>query len=664
MIRGCRLPAVALLFLMGLPATSPAAVASPATGASTGHTGFIPNVGQFRPAARFQFTGSDGTAWLTDRSLWLTYLEPGSRHRGVNLEITFRGLGRGASLVPTDPQATRVNYLLGDDPDRWHANVPTYGGVRWIGTGGTVEFAEVHGALALTGQTDGLRLRVKGAEAVRRAGDGSLVATTAIGEISLLSATVGQASSGAPPDLLYGTFLGAHRDDRAVDVAVEPDGSVAVIGQTVSPLFPTTPGVFDRTYGIGQFSQDVFVSRFSPDGSTLAFSTFLGGSETDYAAALVLGPDGSHYATGHTCASDFPTTDNAFDRSAVDSCDGFVTKLDPTGSSLVFSTLLGGGTFDGISGLVLGPDGVVHVAGETLSANFPTTAGAYDRTINFDGRHRYADAFVAALSADGSALLHSTYLGGRYNDRAEGIALDGEGSEVVTGEAQSPDLPTTAGAFDRRYNGGGSDAFVIALTPGGDALRYSTYLGGSYFEDGSDIALGPNGSAYVVGKTSSPDFPATPGAFDTSINSFIFDDVFVAKLNPTGSKLRFATFIGGDNTDFPLDMVLGADGTVSVTGTTFSKNFPTRPGAFDRTMGGPADALLVRVAADGASLGYASFLGGDASVVDDGFGLAAAGGDVMYVVGATFSTNFPTTPGAYDTSYNGRFDAFVVGLRI
>ena len=651
-----------LLFLVGLPATGPTAAASSATGASTGHTGFIPNVGQFRPAARFQFTAGDSTAWLTDHSLWLTYLAPGSRHRGVNLEITFRGLGRETGLVPTDPQATRVNYLLGDDPDRWFANVPTYGGVRWVGAGGIVEFADVNGALALTGQTDGLRMRVKGAEAVRRATDGSLVATTAIGEISLLSATAGQAGSGAPTDLVYGTFLGAHRDDRAVDVAVEPDGSVSVIGQTVSPLFPTTPGAFDRTYGIGRFSQDVFVSQFSPDGSTLAFSTFLGGSETDYGAALVLGPDGAHYAAGYTCAPDFPTTDNAFDRTLVDSCDGFVTELDPTGSSLVFSTLLGGGTFDEVSGLVLGPDGVVHLAGETLSANFPTTAGAYDRTINFDGRHRYADAFVAALSVDGSALLHSTYFGGSYNDRAGGIALDWEGSEVFTGEAQSTDLPTTPGAVDPTFNGA-NDAFVAALTPGAGALKYSTYLGGADFDDGTEIAVGENGAAYVVGLTSSPDFPVTPGAFDTSINSFIFSDAFAAKLSPAGSKLRFSTFIGGVNSDFARGMALGADGAVSITGTTYSKNFPTTPRAFDRRLGGPADAFLTRLAPDGASLAYSSFLGGDASVVDEGDGLAAAG-DVTYVVGATFSTNFPTTPGAYDTSYNGRFDAFVAGLRI
>jgi hypothetical protein len=598
-------------------------------------------------------------------------------------------------VVPTDPWATRFNYFLGSDPARWRSGVRTYGAVIWRGLypGISLTLREVHGEPTLVvdaapgADLTDLRLRVRGAKALRASPDG-VVAETIIGSVSLpavvqgdgpmvanahgldLSFTGRQSPAGstsrpsssaatAGGGLEYGTFLGASQDDHAADLVVGSDGSRYVAGWTFSPSFPTTPGAFDTTYDddVG-FGGDVYVSKIHPTGSTLVYSTFLGGGSTDTAASLAVGPDGSAYVGGHTASPDFPTTPGAFD-TTYDGGDAFLTKLEPDGAALVYSTLLGGVSGrDSIEALVLAPDETVYAAGQTRSPDFPTTPGAYDQTISS------TDAFVTHLNATGSDLVFSTALGGTHTDIGYGLTLSVDGAAFVTGFAQSRNFPTTPGAFDQTFNGGNDDLFVSELNPAGSALVFSTYLGGSDNDTGTAIKIDSEGNVYVVGHTGSPNYPTTPGAYDPTINSYILTDAFATKLAVDGSMLMYSTFLGGNDSEVWPDLSVDPEGTMTVAGTTLSPNFPTTPGAFDRTLGGSGDVFVSRFNPTGGILLYSSLLGGNSHVYEQGAVLARAGPGAISVSGFTASPDFPTTADAYDAAFNGGFDAFLVTLRV
>jgi hypothetical protein len=266
---------------------------------------------------------------------------------------------------------------------------------------------------------------------------------------------------------------------------------------------------------------------------------------------------------------------------------------------------------------------------------------------------------------DGCALAWSTFVGGSDMDRAQGVAVDGSGSVYVTGYTYSADFPTTAGAYDTTYNGGGYDVFVTKLNSTGSALLYSTYLGGSGNDGADGIAVDTSGSAYVTGGTSSADdavapFPTTSGAFDRSFNGGTYD-VFVSKLNPAGSSLSYSTFLGGSSNEGGSGIAVDTSGSAYVTGGTVSSDFPTTAGAFDTSINGSADAFVAKLSSNGRALTYCTYLGG--SSADAGYGIAVDGSGAAYILGGTSSSGFPTTAGAFDTSYNGGdWDVFVSKL--
>jgi hypothetical protein len=365
--------------------------------------------------------------------------------------------------------------------------------------------------------------------------------------------------------------------------------------------------------------------------------------------------NGRAYVTGQTDSSDFPTTTGAFDRTYNDGGDIFVTKLNASGSALAYSTFLGGTSIEFSADIAVDGSGRAHVTGQTRSADYPTTTGAFDRTFNGG----IADAFVTKLNASGSALAYSTFLGGTEFDQGSGIAVR-DGSAYVTGETGSdepgnPDYPTTAGAFDRTFNGGDIDAFVTKLNASGSALAYSTYLGGTNDDVGHDIAV-RDGRAYVTGYTFSTDYPTTTGAFDRTHNGFI--DAFVTKLNASGSALAYSTYLGGTNQDQGEGIAVDGSGRAYLTGFTASSDYPTTSGAFDTTLDG-FDAFVTKLNASGSKLAYSTFLGGTDQ--DQGQGIAVDGSGRAYVTGDTSSPDYPTTSGAFDTTYNGG-DAFVTKL--
>jgi hypothetical protein len=294
--------------------------------------------------------------------------------------------------------------------------------------------------------------------------------------------------------------------------------------------------------------------------------------------------------------------------------------------------------------------GNAYVTGVTDSSDLPTTASAYDRTF---GGGRY-DAYVTKVNAAGSSLLYSTFLGGSDNDYGYGIAVDNTGNAYVTGGTFSPDFPTTSGAYNQTPGGWG-DVFVTKLNPAGSSLVYSTFIGGWSTEGGYSIAVDNSGNAYVTGSTSSSDFPTTSGTYNQTYGGSW--DAFVTKLNPAGSSLVYSTFLGESGGDQGNSIVVDLIGTPYVTGYTESSDFPTSGSAYNKTYGGSGDAFVTKLTQPMTSLYYSTFLGG--SGIDEGSSIAVDGSDFAYVTGDTYSSDFPTTSGAYNQTFGGGSDAFV-----
>jgi hypothetical protein len=457
------------------------------------------------------------------------------------------------------------------------------------------------------------------------------------------------AAAGAA-DLKYSTFIGGTDYDVEASIAVDSDCSVYITGSTDSINFNTTSGAFDETFnGNG----DIFVSKLSADGSTLVYSTFIGGTDVDYGRSIVVDSYGCAYITGHTESNDFNITSGAFDETYNGGVeDVFVSKLSADGSSLIYSTFIGGtGVRDFGSSITVDSDGCAYIVGETQSSDFNTTSGAFDETFN-----GVMEAFVCKLSADGSTLTYSTYLGGTSNDYGNSIAVDSDGYAYVTGFTTSSDFNTTSGAFDETYNGNG-EIFVCKLSPDGSTLVNSTFIGGTNSDVGRSIVVDSDGSAYIVGDTDSSDFNTTTGAFDEIYNGG-GGDAFVCKLSANGSVLTYSTYVGGSGLDDGLSIAIDSSGSAYFTGTTASSDFNTTNGAYDETYNGASDAYLSKLSTNGSTLTYSTYIG---SSIDDELypeiAVGAKGG--IYIVGETYSSDFNTTTGAYDETFNGIEDIFV-----
>ncbi len=454
-------------------------------------------------------------------------------------------------------------------------------------------------------------------------------------------------------DLVWSTFMGGGACDQSYDIAVDASGSVYVTGYTNSLNFPTTAGAYSESHSGGS---DVFVAKLDPTGSALVYATFLGGSDVEIGHGIAVGGSGSAYVTGLTESSDFPTTAGAHDESYNGGGDVFVAMLDPTGSTLDFATFLGGSDADQGCDVTVGAGGV-FLTGSSKSVDFPVTGAAYD-IIHNGG----ADAFVLQLNSAGTALIYSSYLGGAGDDEGRGMVLNNAGNVYLVGSTESPDFPTTTGAYDRIHNGG-DDVFTTKMNLAGSTLIFSTFVGGAGDDRGWGIDLDVAANVYLAGQTQSNDFPATGGVYDETYNGT--GDAFVLKLNQTGSGLEYASFLGEGGEDWARDVAVDNIGHAYLTGFTGSEDFPTTVGVFGPTYhGGTLDAFVARISPAGNGLDYASFLGGND--VEEGHGIALDGTGYVHICGYTRSADFPTTPGVFDMTYNGgtRGDAFVVKLDV
>ncbi|MEB2307753.1 MAG: SBBP repeat-containing protein [Candidatus Brocadiaceae bacterium] len=453
------------------------------------------------------------------------------------------------------------------------------------------------------------------------------------------------------PTLVYSTYLGGSDSDFGFDIAVDGVGNAYVTGETYSSDFPTK----DAMYGTRTGGYDVFVTKIDASGASLSYSTYLGGSYTDYGHSIAVDSAGNAYVTGWTRSSDFPTKDAIYGSHTAmygghsgNDYDAFVTKIDASGASLSYSTYLGGSYYDGGYSIAVDSTGNAYVTGRTYSTDFPTK-NAIDGSLN-----GASDAFVTKLAASGASLSYSTYLGGSDWDYGSSIAVDGAGNASVTGYTGSSDFPTK-NAIDGSLNGA-SDAFVTKLDALGASLSYSTYLGGSSFDEGYGIAVDGAGNAYVTGNTGSSDFP-TENAMYESFNGGV-TDAFVTKLDASGTSISFSTYLGGNDSDWGMGIAVDSAGNAYVTGETYSSDFPTA-NAIDGSLSGRADAFVTKLATSGASLSYSTYLGG--SDHDAGHGIAVDSAGNAYVTGVTYSSDFPTANAMYGTN-TGSFDAFVAKI--
>jgi hypothetical protein len=377
-----------------------------------------------------------------------------------------------------------------------------------------------------------------------------------------------------------------------------------------------------------------------------AYSTYLGGTGVEQGYGIRVDATGHAYACGRTESLDFPRAGTPYQAALDGFADAYVTKLDPTGTGLVYSTYLGGLYADSAVAIAIDPSGNAYVAGATGSLDFPTTAGAFQTTCG-----GALDAFVAKLGPDGSQLLYSTYLGGSRTEGLAAIAVDGTGRAYVGGDTFSANFPTQ-GAL-QPFQGATTDGFVARFSPGGSALEYSTFLGGSDSDGVEGIDVDSSSNAYVAGETRSTDFPVTSKPFQRANRGEW--DAFATKLNPDGTALVYSTYLGGSSDDRAF-AIAGWNGSAYLTGSTESSDFPTKSATFPWRRG-YSDAFVTRLHATGSKLYYSTFLGGEED--DYGMGIAVDAGGSACVVGTTYSLGFPTTFAPQSRFAGGSVDAFV-----
>jgi hypothetical protein len=568
------------------------------------------------------------------------------------LRMKLVGANPEAAVTGMDEMVTKVSYFVGSDPSKWHAILPAFSRVRYSEIYPGIDLVyygnqrQLEYDFVVTPGADcrHISLAFEGAEKVE----------------------VEEASG----DLLLHTSLGVLHQHQP-QIYQEVNGARRMI-----------PGRYvKRTGGEVGFT----VASYDRDKTlvidpTLAYSTFLGGSGATQGTlrgedgnAMAVDGAGNVYVTGLTTSPDFPITPGSYQATYPGSTCAYVTKLNPSGTALVYSTYLAGASAFGIA---IDGSGSAYITGVAVSP-FPTTPGAYQPTNHAGG---LGNAFITKLNPSGTALVYSTYLGGTGasdpsritgGDVGNGIAVDPSGNVCLTGTTYSQDFPTSPGAFQTTNKANNAlnrrTIFVTRLNSTGTALIYSTYLGGTALEGSSGVAVDASGNAYVTGDTDSTDFPTTPGAFKTTFPGF--RSGFAAKVNPSGTALVYSTYLGGSASGGtrPRAITIDGSGNAYLAGQTQSSNYPTTFGSFSKSYcGGFSDAFVTKLNADGSALVYSTYLcgsnfaGGDNA--DDAFGIAVDTAGNAYVTGYTNSDTFPITPDAYQTKCAGVSDAFLTKI--
>ena len=676
-VRSCCLSA--LLFLLGLiivsqppyvnepPRKLRGAQAQPQIAAAYGKLPlqFELNRGQTDPRVQFLSRGSNYTLFLSEGEavLQLRNADPAPDGTGFGVRNAPDQKARNPQSAIRNPQSAvvrlklvganpaplaagqeelpgKVNYFIGNDPAKWRTNVPTYARVKYREVYRGVDLVyygnqrqlEHDFVVAPGAGPEQIRMAVEGAERVEL-DSGDLVLHAAGGDVRLRAPVAYQEVDGARRWVAASYVLQEGNPQSEIRNPKSDAPHSQEVGFELAAYDATRPLVIDPV---------------------LVYSTYFGGSGYDSAYTIAVDSFGSAYVAGMTSSLDFPTA-SPLRPSNGGYYDAFVAKLDPTGTALIYSTYLGGNDDDGGNSIAVDSSGNAYVTGFTWSSDFPTASPLKAWVC---GSEACKDAFIAKLNPAGSALLYSTYLGGSDEEEAWGIAVDSAGNAYVTGYTYSIDFPTVNAL--RPDSGGYYDAFVAKLNAAGSALLYSTYLGGSDDDEGWGIAVDSAGNAYVAGYTYSIDFPtASPLQGALGGEGYGYEDAFIAKLNAAGSALVYSTYLGGSDNDEPWGIAVDSEGNVYITGCTYSTDFPTANALQPSSGGGQQDAFVAKLNAAGSALVYSTYLGGGDT--DDGWAIAVDSAGNAYVIGYTYSTDFPTATPLQGT-LGGYADAFIAKL--
>jgi hypothetical protein len=632
---------------------------------------FEANKGQADSAAQFVARGRDSQFLISPDAAQFVLCKttaPGAfSARAIRMQ--FVGADSRAQISGADELPGKINYLIGNEPAGWQTGVPTFARVR---------VADIYSGVNLIYHGNQRQLEYDftvapgadpGTIAIRFDGADNISISPA-GELTL---KLGGSEIRQPKPVIYQTVNGARR---------EISGGYNILdARTVA-------------FAVGDYDRSLPLV-IDP---ILSYSTYFGGSGNDTAWAVAVDTNGYVYMAGQTLSPQFAantplSTSGAFQtnyQGGLQAGDAFVAKFSNNGSNLVYFTYLGGSADDAAYGLAVDAAGDAYVAGATVSPNFPTKNAIYTNISGTAIPHAgyLEDAFVAELAPGGSNLVYSTYLGGGNVDVAYGIAVDLSGNAYVTGFTYSTNFPVTnaiqnhsACRPDTLYVNNNANAFLTKIGAGGSPLIYSTYFGGTNFDQGRSIAVDSAGNAYIAGFTDSTNFPTTANAIQTvlgsSTNSIIVNNAFVAKFGPSGTNLIYSTFLGGTIGDQAFGIAVDAAGDAYVTGGTASPNFPNTatnvPGLFNEltnNLGGlllTTNAFLAKLNPNGTNLIYSAVFGGFAG--DAGYGVALDPAGDAFVCGASSSTNFPVTTnnipditGYLRATNSGGSDVFVIAF--
>jgi hypothetical protein len=668
---------------------------------------FSANEGQVDARAGYYVAGRDRTVFFRPGGISIALSgrpspekgprEAGARDKDVRrwtVELEF--VGADASVRPAGEDRSRavLSFFKGD-PENWRTGIPTYSrlayrnlwpGIDLVYSGGSdrlkYELVVRPGA-----EPDAIKLRYKGATRVILRGDGRVEVGTPVGSFEddipvayqekagrrtavpaafVLDGTTCRFELGEydpalpliidPAILIYAGYIGGAADDRGLAIARDGEGNVYITGATESVSFPVAVGP-DLSFNSVIQAPDAFVAKVNAAGTELLYCGYIGGSMADAGTGIAVDGAGNAYVAGWTQSLNFPATVGpglTYHGGNSQFSEGFVAKVDPSGTELVYSGFIGGTADDEAAGIAVDGSGNAYVTGWTESIDLSEVGGP---DLSYNGGR---DAFVAKVNAAGSGFVYSGFIGGSAADEGAGIAVDGQDRAVVAGNAvsrPSERFPVLVGP--ELNHAGGLEGFVARVAPSGTSLEYCGYIGGSGDDLCAAVALDAVGAAYVAGATSSRyQFPSAVGP---SLSYSGSGDAFTAKVTTSGAGLAFCGYIGGAGEDGATGIAVDAAGNVYVAGFTDSATgFPVSggPGLVPE---GFRDAFLVTVKPSGEDLFYGGFVGGSAD--DEAAGVAADGLGNVWLTGYTRSVDFPVLVGPYLTpgaGYGVSDDAFAV----
>jgi hypothetical protein len=604
---------------------------------------FEANQGQVDKQVKYLARGRAYTLFLTrdeavlrlrsqnpvDSRDWLRTVKEGTETPDSILRLRLVGANSNAAAIGGDELPGKANYFLGNDSSRWRTNVPTYGRVKYENIYPGIDLAyygnqegqlEYDFVVAPGADPEAITLSLgERGSPLRIAPDGDLLVPLESGELRFHKPVVYQPA-----------------DQRSALGNLQRPG----VDPALRTLDSTPRTVVEGRYVLTASSQVRF--ELGPYDHTkplvidpvLYYATYLGGSGGDIGYAIAVDSNFDAYIAGATSSTNFPTTTGAARRSSGGNGDAFITKLNDTGTALLYSTYLGGSGADFAYAIALSA-GSAYITGTTYSTDFPTASPGTSTTPFQQTYGGAGDAFVAELNATGGQLVFSSYLGGNGLDQGLGIAVDSSGNAYVTGYTQSANFPTITPLYGSIN--GSQDAFVAKIDFTGEQILYSTYLGGTQADVGQSIQVDSSGDMYVAGYTFSSDFPLLNPEQPTAGGGV---DAFVTEIASTGSSLVFSTYLGGSGDDSAFGLALDGSGNLYVTGTTYSTDFPTTAGAYQTSSSGGADAFVSKLNPAGSQLVYSTYLGG--SDTDRGLAIAVSSSGNAYITGSTQSSNFPT----------------------